>query len=105
VSGLNKKMLFAPVLAMALALLLAGAISSLSFLPQSVPEGQTTFQPTLQPNSTPVPMPTSAPMVQSSGNGTIIPILFAVAATVVGVLAAVLLFSEKNLKKEIKSEK
>jgi HAMP domain-containing protein len=95
-------MLLAPVLAIALAFLLAGAISSLSFLPQSASQGQPSPEPTSFPNSTMAPLPTSQPAPQSVSplNSNLVPILFIVAAIVVGVVAAILLFSEKTLNKE-----
>ncbi len=89
-------MLFAPILAIALAFLLAGAVS---FLPQDASQGPPNPQPTSNPNSTMTPLPTTAP-TQSSANGNIVSILFAVAAIVVGIVSALLLFSERSLKKE-----
>ena len=47
------------------------------------------------------PLPTTAPVAQSSSNGNIVPILFGIAAIFVGAVTAFLLFSEKSLKKEI----
>jgi hypothetical protein len=94
----KKKMLLAPILAIALAFLLAGAVS---FLPQNASSGQPSPQPTSFSGSTMPPLPTTAPVSQGVSNGNIVPILFIVAAIVVGIVAALLLFSEKNLKKEI----
>jgi hypothetical protein len=87
-------MLIAPFLAIALAFLLAG---SMGFLPEN---GSLTSS---QPSSSPVPSTTPLPTAQamattSSGIG--VSILFAVAAIAIGIVAAILLFSEKNLKKE-----
>lgn len=95
---LKKKMLLAPIFAVTLALLLAGAVS---FLPQNASQGQPVPQPTSYPNSTMAPSPTSPPVAQAALNGNIVPILFIVAAIVVGIVTACLLFSEKNLNKEI----
>jgi hypothetical protein len=96
---MNRKILLAPVLAIALAFLLAGAVS---FLPQNASQSQPTPQLTSIPGSIMTPLPTSIPMAQTASplNG-LAPILFAVAAVLVGAVAACLLFSEKNLKKEI----
>jgi FtsH-binding integral membrane protein len=92
----NKKMLIAPILAVALAFLLAGSVS---FLPQNASSSQPSSQPTSFPGSTMQPLPTTAavPMAESSN---IIPILFGIAAIIVGAVTAFLLFSEKDLKKE-----
>jgi hypothetical protein len=95
---LKKKMLLSPILAVALAFLLAGSVS---FLPQNTPSSQPSPQPTSFPGSTMPPLPSTAPVAQSALNGNIIPILFAVAAIFVGAVIAFLLFSEKSLKKEI----
>ena len=95
---LKKKMLLAPILAVALAFLLAG---SLSFLPQNASPSQPSPQPTSFPGSTLPPLPTTAPVSQSASNGNIVPILFGIAAIFVGAVTAFLLFSEKSLKKEV----
>lgn len=95
----NKKMLIAPILAVVLAFLLAGSVS---FLPQSVSSSQASSQPTSVPGSTMPPLPTTAP-VSKTESGNIVPILFAIAAVIVAALTAILLFSEKSLKKEIKA--
>ena len=95
---LNKKMLIAPILAVTLAFLLAGTVS---FLPQNASQGPPAPQPTSYPNSTMEPLPTTAPVAQSALNSNIVPILFIVAAIVVGIVTVCLLFSEKNLNKEI----
>lgn len=98
-SPLRKKMLFAPILAIALAFLLAGSVS---FLPQDASQGPPNPQPTSNPNSTMTPLPTSPPVAQTTPlSGNIVSILFAVAAIVVAIVAALLLFSERSLKKEI----
>jgi hypothetical protein len=93
----NKKMLIAPILAVALAFLLAGSVS---FLPQSSPR-QASPQPTSFPSSTMPPLPTTAPVAKTESGCNIFPILFAIAAIIVGLATAFLLFSEKSLKKEI----
>lgn len=91
---LNRKMLIAPILAIILALLLAGSVS---FLPENASQLQPTPHPTSYPYSgTPPPLPQPA-----SVSGNFFPFLFGVAAVLVGVIAAFLLFSEKKLKKEI----
>lgn len=98
---LKKKMLLAPILAIALALLLAGSVS---FLPQNLSRDQPLPQPTSYANpSMPPPLPTSPPVAQTTTplSGNLVSILFAVAAVVVGVVVACLLFSERSLKKEI----
>lgn len=82
---LNKKLLLAPILAIALAFLLAGAIISLPFLPESASQGQ----------SSPMPQETQAL------NGSILPILFIAAAIVVGIVTVFLFFREKTLRKAI----
>jgi hypothetical protein len=97
-SLLKKKILLAPILAVTLALLMAGSVS---FLPQNVPQGQPTPQPTSFPN--PSTAPTSPPVAQATSalNINIVSILFAVTAVLVGTVTAYLLFSEKALNKEI----
>ncbi len=90
-------MLFASILALALAFLIAGAVS---FLPQNASPNQPLPQPTSFPGSTLPPLPTTVPVAQSSSNGNIVSIIFAIAAIFVGAITALLLFSEKNLKKE-----
>ena len=86
---LNKKMLLAPILAVTLALLMAGAVG---FLPQTIVQNQSTPQP----SST-----STTQAMAASTNGSIAVLLFGVAALVVGVVAAFLFFSEKKLNKEI----
>jgi len=90
-------MLLAPLLAVILVLSLAG---SMSFLPQSVPQSPLPPQPSTNPNSTVTPAPTAQAMNASTSDGNLLSVLFAVAAIIVGVLAAFLLFSEKSLRKE-----
>jgi hypothetical protein len=94
----NKKMLIAPILAVVLAFLLAGSVS---FLPQSVTPGQASPQPTSFPSSTLPPLPSTAPVSKAESGSSIVPIFFAIAAIIVVAVTALLLFSEKNLKKEI----
>ena len=91
-------MLLAPILAVTLAFLLAGSVS---FLPQNASQGPPVPQPTSFPGSTMPPLPTTAPVAQSSLNGNIVPILFGIAVVLVGAVTAFLLFSEKSLRKEI----
>ena len=95
---INKKLLIAPILAVALAFLLAGSVS---FLPQSVSPSQASPQPTSFPSSTMPPLPTTAPVSKAESGSNIVPILFAIAAIIVVAVTAFLLFSEKSLKKEI----
>lgn len=94
----KRKLMLSPILAVTLVLLLAGSVS---FLPQSVSQGSLPPQPSTNPNSTVTPAPTAQAMNASTSDGNLISVLFAVGAIIVGVLAAVLLFSERNLKKEI----
>jgi hypothetical protein len=94
---LNKKMLLAPILAVTLAFMLAGSVS---FLPQNPSQNQPLPYPTSY--DPPLPLPTSPPVAQETSlNGNLVSILFAVAALVVGTVAVCLLFSERSLKKEI----
>ena len=99
-SLIKKKMLLAPILAIALAFLLAGSVS---FLPQNASHGQPIPQPTSVPNSTMPPLPTTAPVSQGTSLSGISPVVFAVAAVIVGIVAALLFFSEKKLNKEIET--
>lgn len=111
-------MLLAPFLAVALVLSLAAVVSVLPAAPQNKPSNPTpsvhfNVFPTVPSNSagsynmaTPAPteLPSTAPTaipesLTSSVN--LIPILSVVAAIVVGVVSALLLFSEKSLKKEL----
>jgi|WetSurMetagenome_2_1015567.scaffolds.fasta_scaffold02403_9 hypothetical protein len=94
---LKKKMLLAPILAVTLAFLLAGSVS---FLPQNISQGSPTPQPSSSPSSTRVPIPTSQDMNVEVSDGNLFSVLFAIAATAVGVIIAWLLFSERSLKKE-----
>lgn len=96
---LKKKMLLSPILAVALAFLLAGSVS---FFPQNSSQNQTLPYPTSY-DPIPSPLPTSPPVAQETAplSGNLVSILFAVAALVVGVVAACLLFSERSLKKEL----
>ncbi len=95
---LKRKILLAPILAVALAFLLAGSVS---FLPENASQGQPMPQATSVPTSI-VPIPTAVPQAAGvTATGGIFSIVFAVAAVLVGVVAAFLLFSEKNLNKEI----
>jgi len=85
---LNKKMVLAPVLAITLALFLAGAVG---FLPQTI----------LHSTSQPTPSTATAGLASASDNS-VVALLFVIAAIFVGVVAAFLFFSEKKLNKEIK---
>ena len=87
-SWLNKKILLAPVLAIALVFLLVGAISSLPFVPQNPSQGQLT--PTNKPQQ-----------MDISGYIPIYPILFAAAAIAVGIVVAFLFFREKISRREV----
>jgi len=87
---LNIKILLAPILAIVLTLFLAGAINS-SMLPTV---SALNVQPTPQPSigSTPQPQSMSAPNS---------PILFIAGAVLIGIVAVLLFFREKNLTKEL----
>ncbi|MGD6807040.1 MAG: hypothetical protein ACQCN4_08790 [Candidatus Bathyarchaeia archaeon] len=95
----KKKMLITPILAVTLALLLAGSVS---FLPQNPSQNQPLPEPTSY-DKAPLPLPTSPPVAQAMAplNGNLVSILFSVAAVVVGIVVACLLFSERKLKKEL----
>jgi hypothetical protein len=105
VSLLNKKMLLAPVLAIALAFLLVGATS---YFPQSRQAMQSSPSP--QPTGAPFPIPSAAPstaptpsIVPQTATGEssiLLPVLSVVAAIVVAIIAVLLLFSERDLKLE-----
>ena len=81
-------MLLAPILAIILALFLAGAVS---FLPQTILHGTSQATPS-----------TATAGLASASDSSIVVLLFVVAAIFVGLVAAFLFFSEKNLNKEIK---
>jgi hypothetical protein len=85
--------LLAPVLAIVLALFLAGAINS-SLLPTA---SDVDVQPTPQPPIGSTPPPVAQPSMVPSNS----PILFIVGAVLVGVVAVLLFFREKNLTKEL----
>ena len=121
---LNKKMLIAPILAVALVLSLTAAVSYLPLSPQMAPKSQSstvsTPAPTSQPGFTysmnssvasptqiPVPAPTTtAPPAPASITQTVyfLPVLFVTVAVVLGVVAVQVLFREKDLKRELNSE-
>jgi hypothetical protein len=121
---LNKKMLIAPILAVALVLLLTGAINYLPLSTQTAPKSQSstvsTPAPTSQPgfmystnssgaspSQSPVPAPAAtAPPAPASVTQTVffLPVLFVVVAVVLGIVAVQVLFREKELKKELNSE-
>jgi hypothetical protein len=89
---LNIKILLAPVLAIVLALFLAGAINSLMFPIDSDVNVHPTPQPSI--GSTPPSVPQASMKASNS------PILFIVGAVLVGIIAVLLFFREKNLMKE-----
>jgi hypothetical protein len=115
-------MVLAPILAVALVLSLAAAVSYLPFLPQASPQNQPSAEPTpnVYYNVTPsvpspsagsynvgTPAPTSAPTaVPLSGIASVnlLPALSIAAAVVLGAVAALLFFSEKGLKKELSKD-
>jgi len=99
VNQLNGKMLLAPILGIALALLLAGAINSV-MLPTEDDANLQGFGSTYEP--TPIPMPTHPPQAAASvTGGPISSILFITGAVIVGILAVMLFFREKNLAKTL----
>jgi hypothetical protein len=120
----KKKMLIAPVLAIALALSLTAAVSYLPLSPQATTQNHflavSTPAPTSQPgamysmNATvasptqaPVPAPAAtAPPAPASATQTVyfLPVLFVAVAVVLGVVAVQVLFREKDLRKELNSE-
>jgi hypothetical protein len=91
-------MLLAPILGIALALLLAGATNSLMF-PLGDDENLQGFGAT---HETPIPMPTHPPPAAASISGGPVSLSLLIAgAVVVGVLAVVLFFREKSLAKAL----
>lgn len=86
-SQLNVKIALAPVLATVLVLLLAGAISSITPLTNS-------------PNPNPTSMYTPAP-AQSIADSSILPYFFIGLAIIVGLIAVLLFFREKDLAKTL----
>ena len=120
---LNKKMLIAPILAVALVLSLTAAISYLPLSPQAAPQNQpsavsapaptSTPKPTLpsysagasstqmpSPAAAPTTAPTAVPAVVSAP-ANFLPVLFVIVAVMLGVVAVQVLFREKELKKEL----
>jgi hypothetical protein len=91
-------MLLAPILAIMLALLLAGSVS---FLPQNASQSQPEPQPPLLGNPSVPPFPSPNTQSAASLNRNVAIVLFLVALMVVGVAVAFLLFSERTLSKEI----
>ncbi|HSQ48658.1 MAG TPA: hypothetical protein VLL96_03125 [Candidatus Deferrimicrobiaceae bacterium] len=92
-------MLLAPILGIALALLLAGAINSV-MLPTQDDLNLQGFGAKYE--KTPVPMPTHPPQAAASvTDGLIPPVLFIAGAVIVGVLAVMLFFREKGLAKTL----
>ena len=124
----KKKMLIAPILAVALVLSLTATVSYLPLSPQATPQAtpknqlstSSTPAPTSQPgamyamNSSeasptqiPVPAPTtitSAAPASIAQNVYFLPVLFVAVALVLGVVAVEVLFREKGLRKELNSE-
>jgi hypothetical protein len=117
---LNRKMVLAPILAVALVLSLAVAVSYLPSLPQATPQNQPSAVPTpnVYYNVTPsnpspsggsynvaTPAPTSAASTAAPLSGIasfdLLPALSVAAALILGIVAALLFFSEKSLKKEL----
>jgi len=118
---LNRKMLLAPFLAVALVLSLAAAVSYLPVSPQSTPQNLSSALSTPSPRfnafpavpnptagiystATSPPVPSTAPTaVPESGTASLnwVPILSVAATTILGIVAALSLFSEKSLNKEL----
>jgi hypothetical protein len=107
---LNKKMLLAPILAIALALSLFGATyyfpqtgqaTQSSTIPQATPI-PTPFPSTASPGFAAVPAPTSTavPASVTGESSNLIPLLSVVSAIVIAVIAVLLLFSERDRKLE-----
>ena len=90
---LNIKILLAPILAIVLALFLAGAINS-SMLPT---DSGVNVQPTPQPSIGSTPPPVPQPQMSAPNS----PILFIAGAVLIGIVAVLLFFREKNLTKEL----
>jgi hypothetical protein len=90
-SLLNIKILLAPILAIVLALFLAGAINS-SMLPTA---SDVDVQPTPQPSIGSTPPPVAQPSMSAPNS----PILFIAGAVLVGIVAVLLFFREKSLTK------
>ncbi len=89
---MNMKIVAAPILAIALALFLAGAISYLPVTPTSNDiEGLQATGGFTTTEGTPAPMPAAAPSMAVVFS----PILFIPGAIIIGILAIVLLFREK----------
>ena len=124
---LNKKVLIAPILAIALVLSLTAAVSYLPLSPQTAPKNQfstvstpaltSTPKPTLPSysagaSSTQMPSPAPAPTAPPTSAPTAVPavvsqpvyflpVLCVIVALVVGVVAVQVLFREKELRKEL----
>ncbi|MCL5877881.1 MAG: hypothetical protein M1540_08735 [Candidatus Bathyarchaeota archaeon] len=98
---MDTKLFMAPVLAVTLAFLLAGAI--IVIIPQDpINSFSLTSEDTKSPSSTPTPMPTSAPQAASVADLHSLPLFvtFVVAAVIVGIAAVLLFFREKPLNKD-----
>ena len=100
---LNTRVLLAPVLGIALALLLAGAINSV-MIPSANDAKTQGVAPSPTPRTyeaNPTPMPTHQPAAMSTSGGPVSPLLFIAGAVIVGVLAVLLFFREKSLNKTL----
>jgi hypothetical protein len=90
--------LLAPVLGIALALLLAGAINSI-MIPTANDTKTQSFGP--EPTHEANPLPTHPPVAMATSGGPVSPFLFIAGAVIVGVLAVLLFFREKSLNKTL----
>ena len=117
----KSKMLIAPILAVALALSIAAAVSYLPLSTQTAPQTQlseSTQSPTYSSAGpagpvgstgtnnmqTPAPVPTTAPTAVPASTASTFnfaAVLFIIIAIVVGSAAVLVLFREKELKKEL----
>ena len=121
----NKKMLLAPILAIALVLSLAAAVSYLPLSSQTASQNQQLTQnpmyttatpapefaapsnegapyvPAPSASAAPAPSPTAVPASTLSSSPDFLPVLFVIVAVVIGIAAVQVLFSEKGLKKEL----
>ena len=92
---MNSKIAAAPILAIVLALFLAGAISYLPVTPTSNDQikglQSPSFTAVAPTAGTPAPMPQAASVSDATS-----PILFIAGALIIGMLAVILLFREKG---------
>jgi len=115
---LNRKILLAPFLAVALVMSLATAVTYLpaspqaslqnSFSPESSPHPYYNITPSTGSASIQTPVPSPAPAAtpttvpaSTTASVNLLPILSVVAAVVLGIVAALAFFSERGLKKEL----